>query len=240
MWAKSLLKIRKASYLPTMVINTDFMKFHWINMARRTHATNKPDASGSRMIEYYLYKLNFTLCLLENTLMTKFGIHIMRGIPRKAVALNLPIYGTEYSAAAIANTYDTCKWCDYNYGVNMDHPGAQPFYNSWINQLAYWGVDFIKADDITGFLREIEALVKAIEQCGRDIVLSLSPGGQTTLERMPAYTLTNMLRTTKDIWDNRGDLDKAFDAWEKYNDIRIPGFWLDKIAAFVPFRAIKS
>jgi alpha-galactosidase len=62
----------------------------------------------------------------------KFGIHVMRGISRKAVALNLPIYGTHYRAADIANIEDTCKWCHYNYGVDMDKPGAQPFYDAWI------------------------------------------------------------------------------------------------------------
>jgi hypothetical protein len=109
----------------------------------------------------------------------------------------------------------------------MDKPGAQEFYDSWIAQLADWGVDFIKADDITGFPKEIEAVVKAIEKTGSDIVLSLSPGGQTVRERMDTYKLTNMLRTTKDIWDNRKDLGKAFDKWEEFNDIREEGFWLD-------------
>jgi hypothetical protein len=157
----------------------------------------------------------------------KFGIHIMRGISRTAVAQNTPIKGTTHRAADIADTSDICRWCHYNYGVNMDKPGAQEFYDSWVQQLADWGVDFIKADDITGFPREIEAVVKAIEKCGRDIVLSLSPGGQTVRERMDAYLLTNMLRTTKDIWDNRADLNKAFDKWQEFNDIRQDGFWLD-------------
>jgi hypothetical protein len=157
----------------------------------------------------------------------KFGIHIMRGISRTAVVQNTPIKGTTHRAADIADTSDICRWCHYNYGVNMDKPGAQEFYDSWVQQLADWGVDFIKADDITGFPREIEAVVKAIEKCGRDIVLSLSPGGQTVRERMDAYLLTNMLRTTKDIWDNRADLNKAFDKWQEFNDIRQDGFWLD-------------
>ncbi|MBJ9992327.1 glycoside hydrolase family 27 protein [Paenibacillus sp. S28] len=157
----------------------------------------------------------------------KFGIHVMRGIPRKAVALNLPVYGTPYRAADIAELEDTCVWCPYNYGVNMDHPGAQPFYDSWIHMLADWGVDFIKADDITGHPREIKAIVKAIHTSGRDIVLSLSPGGQTKSENMEVYRQANLLRTTRDIWDNRSDLDKAFQAWHAFNEFRLEGFWLD-------------
>ncbi|WJH35462.1 hypothetical protein N6H14_05380 [Paenibacillus sp. CC-CFT747] len=105
--------------------------------------------------------------------------------------------------------------------------GGQAFYNSLVNQFAEWGVDFIKADDITGYPREIEALAGAIAQCGRDMALSLSPGGQTNKERMPVYVQANMLRTTTDIWDNRNDLDKAFAAWETYNDVRVEGFWPD-------------
>jgi hypothetical protein len=157
----------------------------------------------------------------------KFGIHIMRGIPRKAVELNLPILGTNYRAADIANTRDTCSWCHYNYGINMGKPGSQEYYNSYIHLLAEWGVDFIKADDITGFPQEIAAVVKGIEQCGRDIVLSLSPGGQTKMERMEAYKLANMVRITKDVWDNRRDLQNALDAWFTYQEVRKEGFWLD-------------
>ncbi|SFJ76464.1 Melibiase [Paenibacillus sp. UNC496MF] len=157
----------------------------------------------------------------------KFGIHVMRGIPRKAVMLNLPVYGTPYRAADIADTEDTCVWCPYNYGVNIDHPGAQAYYDSWIHMLAGWGVDFIKADDITGHPREIDAIAKAIRTSGRDIVLSLSPGGQTTPANIDVYQQANMLRTTRDIWDNRADLDKAFHAWSVYNEFRQEGFWLD-------------
>lgn len=157
----------------------------------------------------------------------KFGIHIMRGIPRKAVELNLPVYGTDFRASDIADRNDVCSWCHYNYGVDMSKPGAQEFYDSLIHQLAAWGVDFIKADDITGHPDEIEAVVQAIRSSGRDMVLSLSPGGQTDPSRMSVYRQANMLRTTKDIWDNRRDLDKAFDAWEAYNGYRKEGFWLD-------------
>ena len=61
----------------------------------------------------------------------KFGIHIMRGISRKAVEMNTPVKGTKYHARDIADEDSTCVWCHYNYGVDMDKPGAQEFYNRW-------------------------------------------------------------------------------------------------------------
>ena len=146
----------------------------------------------------------------------KFGLHLMRGIPRKAVELNLPIKGTKYRARDIADTNSICRWCSYNYGVDMSRPGAQEFYNSLVNQLAEWGVDFIKADDITGFPKEIIGLANAIEQNPRDIVFSLSPGGSTVLYNLPYYKRANMVRITKDIWDRVDDLDKAFTSWEVF------------------------
>ena len=75
----------------------------------------------------------------------KFGVHLMRGIPRKAVELNLPIKGTPYTARDIAITDPdlNCKWCTYCYGVDMDHPGGQAWYDGLIEHIAGLGVDFI-------------------------------------------------------------------------------------------------
>lgn len=158
----------------------------------------------------------------------KFGIHIMRGIPRKAVKLNTPVWGTKYRAQDIADINSICPWSDLNYGLDMTKPGAQEYYDSWIKMLADWGVDFIKADDITKYPAEIEAVARAIAKTGRPIVLSLSPGGNTDRSRINAYIESNMLRTTKDIWDNRQSLDRAFAAWKLWNDYEAPpGFWLD-------------
>jgi alpha-galactosidase len=157
----------------------------------------------------------------------KFGVHLMRGIPRKAVQLNLPVKGTKYRARDIANTQSICKWCPYNYGVDMDKPGAQQFYNSLINQLAGWGIDFIKADDIVPFPKEIAGVANAIEQCGRPMVFSLSPGGAVDMQHLSYYRRANMLRTTGDVWDRREDLDKGFAAWKKFQGTARPGFWPD-------------
>src|SRR5207342_78326 len=43
----------------------------------------------------------------------KFGIHIMRGIPRQAVVADSPILGTEFTASQIADTSNTCGWLNH-------------------------------------------------------------------------------------------------------------------------------
>jgi alpha-galactosidase len=194
-----------------------------------THAQDvRLDAYG-RYIPSECYFPNGLKPIIDRTheLGLKFGIHIMRGISRKAVELNLPIFGTKYRAADVADKTSICGWCHYNYGVDMSKPGSQDFYNSYVNQLAGWGVDFIKADDITGYPEEVEAVAKAIAQCGRKIVYSLSPGGRSEQKWIKSYKTANMLRTTKDIWDNQASFDRAFASWHAWNGLQEPGFWLD-------------
>lgn len=157
----------------------------------------------------------------------KFGVHMMRGVPRKAVALRQPILGTDVTAADIANTEDTCRWCKYMFGVDMDKPGAQAYYDSVIAQLADWGIDFIKYDDIVHKPREIEAVADAIAKCGRDIVLSLSPGDVINLADIGAYSRANMYRITGDVWDKRPSIERGFKRWEQVQDIRVEGLWPD-------------
>ena len=116
----------------------------------------------------------------------KFGIHIMRGIPRIAAHRHLPVLGTDVTANQIADPSSICGWNPDMYGVRKDVAGAQEYYDSIINLYAQWGVDYIKCDDICNTnlyphnpysaAHEVEMLHRAIEKCGRDIVLSLSPG----------------------------------------------------------------
>ena len=79
----------------------------------------------------------------------KFGIHILRGIPRQAVAQNVPILGSNVHAADVADKQNICEWNTDMYGVDMSKPGAQAYYDSIVAQYAKWGVDFIKADDMS-------------------------------------------------------------------------------------------
>ena len=107
----------------------------------------------------------------------KFGLHVMRGIPRQAVRDTLPVEGTDATADQIADTSSTCEWNTDNFGLNHRHPGAQAYYDSQLRLFASWGVDFVKADDMLGpyFDAEIAAYRSAMDRCGRDMVLSLSP-----------------------------------------------------------------
>jgi len=157
----------------------------------------------------------------------KFGVWLMRGIPREAVKQNLPIKGTPYFARDIADTNNICGWSGSNYGVDMTKPGAQAYYNALINKLAGWGIDFIKVDDMVPNPQEIIAIAKAIEEGGHTMIYSLSPGDVHHPAHLPYYKRANMLRTTRDIWDNPLSIEKGFFAWEKFQGISGPGFWLD-------------
>jgi len=136
----------------------------------------------------------------------KFGLHLMRGIPREVVKKNLPVKGTKYFARDIANLRDTCSWSTLNYGIDMDKPGAQEYYNSVLELLASWGVDFIKYDDIVHKPREINAVADAIAKTGRKIMLSISPGDDINPEFYETYQRAQMIRISRDIWDLKEDL----------------------------------
>lgn len=169
----------------------------------------------------------------------QFGVHIMRGIPRKAVQLRLPVEGAGgVTAADIADASSLCGWCHYNYGVDMSRPGAQAYYDSLVRMLAGWGVDFIKADDITGYPAEVEAVAEAIAKCGRPIVLSLSHGGEADTVHLPVYRRADMLRITKDIWDDSESIERSFHAWSYWSGHAEPGFWLD--LDMIPFGDLQT
>ena len=135
----------------------------------------------------------------------KFGIHIMRGIPRQAVAKNTPVKGTDKTARQIAKTASICQWNTDMYGVDPEKEGAREYYDSIFELYASWGVDFIKVDDICRELPheegELIMLSESLKSCGRDMVLSLSPG-PALIEKAELYKQTaNMWRITDDFWD---------------------------------------
>lgn len=73
----------------------------------------------------------------------KFGIHIMRGIPRAAVEKNLPVFGTPARARNAADTGNSCSWSTAMYGVDTGKPAGQAYYDSIAALYAQWGVDYI-------------------------------------------------------------------------------------------------
>ncbi len=165
----------------------------------------------------------------------KFGIHIMRGIPRKAAEEHLPVFGTDVTADMVADPYSICPWNPDMYGVRKSEAG-QKYYDSLLRLYADWGVDFIKCDDIcaTGegvrnYSRrhEVEMLHNAIEKCGREMVLSLSPGPAIVEESWHYKKYANMWRITDDFWDNWESLLHMFDRCEKWQDHVSVGCWPD-------------
>lgn len=166
----------------------------------------------------------------------KFGIHIMRGIPRMAAHHHLPILGCDVTADMAADPSSVAEWNPDMYGIR-DCAAGQAYYDSILRLYASWGVDFIKVDDIcsTGFhphrgygrKHEVEMLHRAIEKCGRDIVLSLSPGPAVVEESWHYSRYANMWRITDDFWDNWETLLDMFARCEKWQDHVRPGCWPD-------------
>lgn len=160
----------------------------------------------------------------------KFGIHIMRGIPRQAYFENLPIKGTKYHAKDIAEPWDTCNWQNNLYGVDPTKPGAQEYYNSLFELYAAWGVDFIKADDMMYPMYhkgEIEMMHKAIENSGRPMVLSLSCGEAPIAQAEHLIKNANMWRISADFWDNWESLRRNFDLMNAWAPFTRENHWPD-------------
>ncbi|SEJ10834.1 glycoside hydrolase family 27 protein [Demequina mangrovi] len=160
----------------------------------------------------------------------KFGLHIMRGIPRHAVEQDLPVLGTEYTAKDVADLDHVCQWNPDNYGLDHDHPGAQAYYDAQVAQFAAWGVDFIKADDMQApyYEREIAAYQLAIQRSGRDISLSLSPGtGLSTAHIDHLRENAQMWRISDDLWDRWEDLHAQFARLARWAPFQQAGGWAD-------------
>jgi hypothetical protein len=170
----------------------------------------------------------------------KFGIHLLRGIPREAVVRNLPIKGTKYTAGAIANRKDTCQWNGDMYGVDMSKPGGQEYYDSVFALAASWGVDFIKVDDLSRpyHKAEIEAIRKAIDKTGREVVFSTSPGATPLADGEHVAQNANMWRVSDDFWDQWPLLFEQFKRLDDWTPHRGPGHFPD--ADMLPLGAIRQ
>jgi alpha-galactosidase len=173
----------------------------------------------------------------------KFGIHILRGIPKQAVAGKLPIADSSLNAADAADSTDTCPWNFDNFGTNPAQPAAQAYYDSIAKMYANWGVDLIKVDCISSHPYngdDIRMIRQALDKAGRPIVLSLSPGPAPVekLDEMRKYA--QMWRISDDIWDiwhndaaypkGLGDQFAYVSAWAGKAQ---PGHWPD--ADMLPF-----
>lgn len=185
-------------------VNAENAEFSLDKFGRLTPAPNTipsaGDNAGFKPLADYIHSLGL-----------KFGIHILRGIPRAAVKQNLPVAGTSFSAADAADTTDTCPWNPFNYGLKTSSPAAQAYYDSIARLYADWNVDLIKVDCISSHPykgEDIRMLREALDKSGRPILLSLSPG-PAPLEKASEMTkYANIWRISDDVWD----------VWQSNND----------------------
>jgi hypothetical protein len=214
--------------------------------AAATPATASPAAAAGSADSAPSYKQNATIGnssfkALADTVHSqglKFGIHIVRGIPRASVERNLPIAASSFHAADAADTTDACPWDSTNWGIK-DNAAGQTWYDSLLSQYAGWGVDLLKVDCISSHpykADEIRMIRKAIDKTGRSIVLSLSPGPTSLDNAAEVGQLAQMWRISDDIWDywanpNNGPYPRSLSsqfvtaaAWAQYAK---PGNWPD-------------
>jgi hypothetical protein len=172
----------------------------------------------------------------------KFGIHIVRGIPREAVKQNLRIAGSHFTAADAANTSDTCEWNSDNYGLN-NTKAAQAYYDSLADLYARWGIDYLKVDCISRPWKADEihmmrdALRDAVRKSGRPIILSLSPGPTPFDAAADASHSAQLWRISDDMWDlwskpaDAPQFPQAeknqFALLAQWNTVAGPGHWPD-------------
>jgi hypothetical protein len=197
---------------------------------RYTPAENRfPSAAGGKgfkPLADYIHSLGL-----------KFGIHILRGIPKKAAEANSPISGSSFHAGDAADQNETCPWNPDNYGADASKPAAQAYYDSIASLYASWGVDLIKVDCISSRPYrgdEIRMLNTALAKTGRPIVLSLSPGPAPVEKTEEMRQYAQMWRISNDIWDlwhsdaeYPQGLGDQFVNILKWSGIARPGHWPD-------------
>jgi len=113
------------------------------------------------------------------------------------------------------------------YTIVAGKPGAQEYYNSIFKLYASWGLDFVKVDDLSGRTDEIEMVRKAIDNCGRPIVISISPGGDRPETADFLKNNVNMWRTSNDFWDNWPALKNQFAILKSWAGLGVKGCYPD-------------
>jgi alpha-galactosidase len=215
---------------PTAEGNSRTSYYSLDKYGRYTPAVNRfPSAvndAGFKPLADYIHSLGL-----------RFGIHILRGIPKQAVVNKMAIADSSYSAADGADPSDTCPWNFDNFGTNLMAPAAQAYYDSVAKMYAAWGVDMIKVDCISSHPYkgdDIRMIRQALDKTGRSIVLSLSPGPAPVekIDEMRKYA--QMWRVSNDIWDiwhNDGIYPKGlgdqFRDVAQWADKAQPGHWPD-------------
>ncbi len=211
----------------------EYVPFAWLELdeyGRQTPAVNRfPSAAGGKGFGPIAEKIH--------GMGLKFGIHIMRGVPRLAVHKHLPVKGAGVTCDKIALSNSVSRWNTDMYGIDAGKAGAQAYYDSIFELYASWGVDFVKVDDICNTNaypsapysaeKEVEMIRKAIDHSGRDMVLSLSPGPAVIEKAWHLRQNANMWRITDDFWDRWDLLLAMFERCEVWERQVSPGCWPD-------------
>ena len=160
----------------------------------------------------------------------KLGIHIMRGVPQKVVGSNYKLKGSEDTpwTQVYSGTTSPCTWLKDNLLVRNNEAG-QLYYNSIMDLYAEWGVDFLKVDDLSRpfYTDEIHMIRHAIDQTGRPIVLSLSPGKTQYQYAEECLANANMWRMMDDLWDTWSAVDAVFNEAHEWSQYARPGNYAD-------------
>ncbi len=213
----------KVQYIP-------FSQFCLDEYSRQIPAPNRfpssKNGAGFKPLADYVHSLGL-----------KFGIHIMRGIPRYAAHNHLKIKGTDLTADQIANPFSISRWNPDMYGLDTNKEEAAAYYDSIFELYAQWGVDYVKVDDICNTNmypsnpysaeKEIEWIARAIEKSGRPMVLSLSPGPAVIEKAWHLEKYANMWRITDDFWDTWPLLKNMFERCEVWQKHVGEGNWPD-------------
>jgi alpha-galactosidase len=230
-------------YLQPYGWNTVVIDYRWYENGQPIDANGRylpvtskyPSATGSNGFKPLADKIH--------AMGLNFGIHIMRGIPRKSFDANSPIANSTYTAKDAGDSSDACPWDTHMWGVRGATAAGQAWYDALFAQYASWGIDFIKIDDMLNnttkvyHQAEVDAIRKAIDKSGRAILLSLSPGPDDPawLPNSSSHlnSNANMWRIVNDFWDTGDgplcDLNCAFTAirtWGGVNGLT-PGHWAD-------------
>ena len=179
------------------------------------------------------------LASYAHSLGLRFGIHIIRGIPKEAVQRNLVIAESTFHAADAADTTDTCRWNPDNYGIK-DNAAGQAYYDSLLKLYAGWGVDFLKVDCIAKPYdeHEVHMISGSIAKAARPIVLSLSPGPTPLTAAADVEKYAQMWRISDDVWDIWNDpaipeggfpqsVRRQFTTLANWMQYQLPGHWPD-------------
>ena len=189
------------------------------------------DGAGFKPLADYVHSLGL-----------KFGIHIMRGMPRMAAHQHLPIRNSHFGCHQAADPNSICAWNPDMYGLKCERDAAKDYYASIFALYAEWGVDFVKCDDIAREYphcqREIELISQACRNCGREMILSLSPGPAPLEQAEHLKKHANMWRITDDFWDDWRLLKGMFERAEKWCIHAAPGHWPD--ADMLPVGALRQ